>query len=38
LRIAAPRNYAHLDKSSESVRKICHDLKDSVAELGSNDV
>jgi len=38
LRIAAPRSYAHLDKSSESVRKICHDLKDSVAELGSNDV
>ena len=37
LRIAAPRSYAHLDKSSESVRKICHDLKERVAELGSND-
>jgi len=34
LRIGAPRRYAHLDKSSESVRKICQDLQESVAELG----
>jgi len=34
LRIGVPRQYAHLDKSSESVRKICQDLQESVAELG----
>ena len=34
LRIGNPRNYAHLDKSSESVVEICHDLEESVAKLG----
>ncbi len=35
LRIGEPREYSHLDKSSESVRVICRDLQDSVEDLGS---
>ena len=34
LRIGAPMTFGHLDKSSESVVKICRDLQDSVAALG----
>ncbi|MDH3352800.1 MAG: 1-acyl-sn-glycerol-3-phosphate acyltransferase, partial [Gammaproteobacteria bacterium] len=34
LRIGAPVSYEQLDESSESVRKICHDLQSRVAELG----
>lgn len=37
LRIGAPRTYAHLEKTSESVREICCDLQESVAELGRLD-
>ena len=37
LRIGTPRSYTHLDKSSESVRKICQDLQESVAELGRKE-
>lgn len=37
LRIGTPRSYTHLDKSSASVRKICQDLQESVAELGSKE-
>ncbi|MHC4331290.1 MAG: lysophospholipid acyltransferase family protein [Planctomycetota bacterium] len=33
LRIGTPRTYAHLAKISESVREICRDLQESVAEL-----
>lgn len=35
LRIGPARKYAHLDKSTESVRSICMDLEESVATLGS---
>jgi 1-acyl-sn-glycerol-3-phosphate acyltransferase len=34
LKIGAPRLYAHLEKSSASVKQICRDLEKSVAELG----
>ena len=34
LRIAAPRSYAHLEKTADSVRAICHDLEERVADLG----
>jgi 1-acyl-sn-glycerol-3-phosphate acyltransferase len=34
LRIGAPRSYGHLEKTSESVRQICQELQESVAELG----
>jgi len=34
LRIGAPRTFGHLDKSSDSVVRICQDLQDSVAALG----
>ena len=34
LRLGKPRSYARLDKTSESVREICSDLQQSVAELG----
>ena len=37
LRIGTPRTYAHLAKTSESVREICRDLQESVAELGRLD-
>jgi 1-acyl-sn-glycerol-3-phosphate acyltransferase len=37
LRIGTPRTYAHLAKISESVREICRDLQESVAELGRLD-
>jgi len=37
LKIGPPRAYAHLDKSSSSVKKICHDLQEHVLKLGSND-
>ena len=36
LRIGKPKNYSHLDKSSESVIAICADLQDAVAELGES--
>jgi len=38
LRIGAPQSYSHLDKSSASVRKICHDLEERVTALGSTNV
>jgi 1-acyl-sn-glycerol-3-phosphate acyltransferase len=34
LRIGTPVSYEQLDKSSDSVRMICHDLHSKVAELG----
>jgi 1-acyl-sn-glycerol-3-phosphate acyltransferase len=34
LRIGAPRSYGDLEKTSESVRQICQELQESVAELG----
>lgn len=34
LRIGTPRNYAHLQKTTESVIQICRDLQQSVVELG----
>jgi len=34
LRIGAPRSYAHVEKTSESVQQICQELQESVAELG----
>ena len=34
LRIGKPRTYTDLDKSSESVKKICHQLQEDVADLG----
>ena len=34
LRIGQPRTYTHLQKTKESVREICRDLQQSVAELG----
>jgi 1-acyl-sn-glycerol-3-phosphate acyltransferase len=37
LRIGAPRNYAALPQSSDSVQKICHELQACVAELGGYD-
>jgi len=37
LHIGKPKNYSHLDKSSESVIAICEDLQDAVAELGKAD-
>ena len=35
LRIGAPRRYASLEKSTESVKAVCADLHDAVARLGS---
>ncbi len=35
LRVGAPRSYGHLEKNSDSVREICSDLEERVAELGS---
>jgi len=35
--IGQPRDYSHLDKSSESVKEICSDLHDRVAALGRGD-
>ena len=37
LRLGAAETFGHLDKSSESVVKICQDLEESVAALGRND-
>lgn len=37
LRIGAAKTYAHLDKSSTSVRTICRDLEASVAALENHD-
>jgi 1-acyl-sn-glycerol-3-phosphate acyltransferase len=37
LRIGAAKSYAHLDKSSNSVKEICQDLRESVTELGRTD-
>jgi 1-acyl-sn-glycerol-3-phosphate acyltransferase len=37
LRIGTPVSYQHLDKSSESVQRICHDLQSRVADLGRID-
>ena len=37
LRIGAPRSYGDLEKTSESVRLICQELQDCVAELGRRD-
>ena len=37
LRIGECRSYAHLDKTSASVREICHDLEERVAELGRSN-
>lgn len=37
LRIGAQRSYGHLEKTSESVRLICQELQESVAELGRRD-
>lgn len=34
LRIGQPRSYADLEKNSESVKKICGDLQEAVAQLG----
>ena len=34
LRIGEPRTYSHLDKSSESVIAVCHDLEQAVVQLG----
>ena len=34
LRIDVARHYAHLDKTADSVREICHDLEERVAALG----
>lgn len=38
LRIDPARQYAHLGKTAESVREICHDLEDRVAALGRTGV
>ena len=35
LRIGAAKSYVHLDKTSESVKEICSDLQQAVADLGS---
>lgn len=37
LSIGEPQSYSHLDKSSASVRNICHDLEERVAALGSKN-
>jgi 1-acyl-sn-glycerol-3-phosphate acyltransferase len=37
LRIGASRSYSHLDKTTASVRAICHDLEERVAELGRSN-
>ena len=37
LSIGAAKSYGHLQKSSESVRRICEDLEQSVAALGTID-
>jgi 1-acyl-sn-glycerol-3-phosphate acyltransferase len=37
LRVGAARTYSHLDKSSASVKAVCHDLEERVAALGRND-
>jgi 1-acyl-sn-glycerol-3-phosphate acyltransferase len=37
LRIGTAMTFGHLDKSSESVLKVCQDLEDTVAALGRND-
>jgi 1-acyl-sn-glycerol-3-phosphate acyltransferase len=37
LRIGAQRSYSHLDKTADTVRRICHDLEQRVASLGRQD-
>ena len=37
LDIGAPQTFSHLEKNEESVRAICQDLEDRVAQLGSED-
>ena len=37
LRIGKPCKYAHLEKSTTSVRHICEDLQQRVAQLGSHE-
>ncbi len=37
LRIGAPRTYGHLEKKAESMRLICRELQESVADLGRSD-
>ena len=37
LNIGAPQTFGHLEKNAESVRSICQNLEDRVAQLGSSD-
>ncbi|MDX2411710.1 MAG: lysophospholipid acyltransferase family protein [Woeseiaceae bacterium] len=37
LRIGTSRSYSHLDKTTASVRAICHDLEERVAKLGRSN-
>jgi 1-acyl-sn-glycerol-3-phosphate acyltransferase len=37
LDIGAPQTFSHLEKNAESVRAICQDLEDRVAQLGSEN-
>ena len=38
LRVGEPRSYGHLEKNSGSVKEICSDLEERVAELGTASV
>lgn len=38
LRIGAPKTFAHLDKSSKSIKEICRVLQDAVADLGKKSL
>jgi 1-acyl-sn-glycerol-3-phosphate acyltransferase len=35
LRIGKPRRYGHMEKSTDSVKAICNDLHEAVAQLGA---